>query len=227
MKEDVSGRERESYSDCCGGNCGPKENGEFWNNPITRRRFLKRTGGATAATMLALHGMKVEVVALGSTSVWPGDCETICEVLISDFNAKISREVDENNTDLEVVTFHVTFTVRNFCNCIDESGITFPSAPGGMIFGLPMRTCTVTPPPINDKTLIWDAYAGTTVGCDEIPNFDDHRGVGWFDIIDLDKCNEVVSRDFTDSFNVPAGLPVAVRFNHRAKLIGCVCNNDD
>ena len=68
MKDDVNPRERESYNDCCGGKCGPKENGDFWNNPITRRRFLKKTGGATAATMLALHGMKVEVMAAGAYS---------------------------------------------------------------------------------------------------------------------------------------------------------------
>jgi hypothetical protein len=36
--------------------------------PTTRREFLKRSGGATAATMLALHGMKVEILAQGGSA---------------------------------------------------------------------------------------------------------------------------------------------------------------
>ena len=37
--------------------------GALWNSAIGRRTFLKRTGGATLATALALHGSNVQVLA--------------------------------------------------------------------------------------------------------------------------------------------------------------------
>jgi len=45
-----------------------KKKGRFSGNRFSRRTFLKRTGGATAATMLAMHGMKVEVLAQGTST---------------------------------------------------------------------------------------------------------------------------------------------------------------
>lgn len=55
-------RERESYEVSAAEN-GGQENAPFISNPITRRRFLKRTGGATAATALALHGLNQSIHA--------------------------------------------------------------------------------------------------------------------------------------------------------------------
>ena len=69
MKDDINDKYRKSYDGCCCEVSGPKKNGDFWNNPITRRKFLKNTGGATAATVLALSGMKVEVLGQGAYSV--------------------------------------------------------------------------------------------------------------------------------------------------------------
>lgn len=43
--------------------------GALWNSAIGRRAFLKRTGGATLATALALHGTRVQVQAV-ETSAW-------------------------------------------------------------------------------------------------------------------------------------------------------------
>jgi hypothetical protein len=37
--------------------------GENWNNALARRQFLVRTGKAGAVTILALHGLQVEVMA--------------------------------------------------------------------------------------------------------------------------------------------------------------------
>ena len=37
--------------------------GSLWNNPIGRRVFLKKTGAATVATAVALHGFRVQVQA--------------------------------------------------------------------------------------------------------------------------------------------------------------------
>lgn len=37
--------------------------GALWNSPIGRRVFLKRTGAATVATAVALHGFRVQVQA--------------------------------------------------------------------------------------------------------------------------------------------------------------------
>jgi hypothetical protein len=65
-------RTRKSY----GVTHGAPENGDFSGLPpngsiFTRRTFLRRSGGASAATMLALHGMKVEILAQGgSTGFW-------------------------------------------------------------------------------------------------------------------------------------------------------------
>lgn len=41
----------------------PDANPQDWNNPFTRRSLLMRTGKAGALTILALHGLKVEVLA--------------------------------------------------------------------------------------------------------------------------------------------------------------------
>ena len=41
----------------------PPASGHEWNNAIGRRRFLGRTGKAGAVTILAMHGLKVEVFA--------------------------------------------------------------------------------------------------------------------------------------------------------------------
>ena len=40
--------------------------GNEWNNGITRRSFLKRTGGATLATMVTWHGMTLDSSAAGT-----------------------------------------------------------------------------------------------------------------------------------------------------------------
>jgi hypothetical protein len=39
------------------------QGGALWNSAIGRRTFLKRTGGATLATALALHGTRMQVQA--------------------------------------------------------------------------------------------------------------------------------------------------------------------
>lgn len=41
----------------------PPASGHEWNNALGRRRFLTRTGKAGAVTILAMHGLKVEVFA--------------------------------------------------------------------------------------------------------------------------------------------------------------------
>lgn len=45
--------------------------GENWNHPLERRKFLVGTGKAGALTILALHGLKVEVCASGTPSGSP------------------------------------------------------------------------------------------------------------------------------------------------------------
>jgi len=67
MRKDLNPRERESYKDSTLAEGAPEK--PLFGNTFTRRRFLKRAGGATAATMLALHGMRVEVLAQ-SGSAW-------------------------------------------------------------------------------------------------------------------------------------------------------------
>lgn len=41
----------------------PSPSGHDWNNRLGRRRFLSNTGKAGAVTILAMHGLKVEVLA--------------------------------------------------------------------------------------------------------------------------------------------------------------------
>jgi len=38
----------------------------LWNSPLGRRAFLKKTGAATVATAVALHGFKTQVQAQGT-----------------------------------------------------------------------------------------------------------------------------------------------------------------
>jgi hypothetical protein len=44
--------------------------GSLWNNSIGRRVFLKKTGAATLATAVALHGVRLQVQANGTGLFW-------------------------------------------------------------------------------------------------------------------------------------------------------------
>lgn len=41
----------------------------LWNSPFGRRAFLKKTGAATASTLLIMHGFKTEVLASESPGI--------------------------------------------------------------------------------------------------------------------------------------------------------------
>lgn len=45
--------------------------GHDWNNSITRRNFLRRTGGATVATVAVWHGMTNQSFATGPHQGYP------------------------------------------------------------------------------------------------------------------------------------------------------------
>ncbi len=57
-------------------NTDPSQAGHQWNNRITRRSFLKRTGGATLATMVTWHGTTMhskgeeQGVGANSDDIW-------------------------------------------------------------------------------------------------------------------------------------------------------------
>jgi hypothetical protein len=42
----------------------------LWNSSLGRRSFMKKTGMASAATVIALNGFKVEVLASASSCTW-------------------------------------------------------------------------------------------------------------------------------------------------------------
>ena len=54
-------RERESCQADCDCNSAPDPN--LWNSAVGRRAFLKKTGGASALTILAYHGFRADVLA--------------------------------------------------------------------------------------------------------------------------------------------------------------------
>jgi hypothetical protein len=55
--------QQQSGIDACSSNL-PEPS--LWNSAVGRRMFIKATGAATVATVIALHGFKIEVLASGS-----------------------------------------------------------------------------------------------------------------------------------------------------------------
>jgi hypothetical protein len=60
----------ESESESCQADCNQHSlpDPSLWNSALGRRSFMKKTGMATAATTLALHGFKLEVLANASAT---------------------------------------------------------------------------------------------------------------------------------------------------------------
>ena len=61
--------------------------GNLWNSAIGRRTFLKRTGAATVATAIGMHGFRVQVQA----SVTNGAYITKAEIIDKETNANLTK----------------------------------------------------------------------------------------------------------------------------------------
>ena len=63
----------ESESESCQADCNQHNlpDPSLWNSAVGRRSFMKKTGMATAATAIALHGFRVEVLASTSNTPQP------------------------------------------------------------------------------------------------------------------------------------------------------------
>lgn len=63
-KYDPQGKTRQPSG--IGANSSNLPEPSLWNSTVGRRMFIKATGAATVATVIALNGFKIEVLASGS-----------------------------------------------------------------------------------------------------------------------------------------------------------------